>query len=101
MPAESCEASIAWCAPEQLIGSPCTPATDIFAMGVRHLGALHRVPTTPYRNYRAVIYPREAPEAIANLIKRCMEFEPANRPDASKLHDTIMASDNAGTRTVM
>jgi hypothetical protein len=47
------------------------------------------------RNYRAVIQPQEAPEAITNLIRRCMAAEPADRPDASELHDIIMSSNNA------
>jgi serine/threonine protein kinase len=69
---ESYHASLPWCAPEQLLGNPCTPATDIFAMGV-------------------IMW-----ELCTHLIRRCMVFEPANRPCASEVHDIIMASNNAG-----
>lgn len=95
MPAESYQASFAWCAPEQLIGDPCTPATDMFAMGVIMWELCTGVQATTRRGYRPVTHPQEAPEAIAHVIKRCMEDEPGNRPDASELHDIIMASNNA------
>jgi serine/threonine protein kinase len=93
---ESYHASLPWCAPEQLLGNPCTPATDIFAMGVIMWELCTQTQATTRRNYRAVEYPQEAPEIVAHLIRRCMVFEPANRPCASEVHDIIMASNNAG-----
>jgi serine/threonine protein kinase len=96
MSADSYHASPAWCAPEQLLGKPCTPATDIFAMGVIMWELCTGNQATIRRNYRAVEYPQEAPEVVANLIRRCMEFDPANRPCACEVHDVVMASHNAG-----
>jgi serine/threonine protein kinase len=94
--ADSYQASLPWCAPEQLLGKPCTPATDIFAMGVIMWELCTGTQATIRRNYRAVKYPQEAPEVVAHLIRRCMDFEPANRLCATELHDIVMASNNAG-----
>jgi len=96
MSADSYQASVAWCAPEQLLGNPCTPATDIFALGVIMWELCTGTRATIRRGYRALIYPQEAPEVIVHLISRCMKFEPEKRPDASEVHDIVMASTNAG-----
>jgi serine/threonine protein kinase len=82
---------VPWCAPEQLLGNPCTPATDIFALGVIMWELCTGEQASPVRNYRAVNFPGEAPEAIAQLIRKCMVFELELRPSASEVHDIITA----------
>jgi len=87
--ADAYGASVPWCGPEQLLGDPCTPATDMFALGVIMWELCTGQQASPMRNYRAVEFPKEAPEPICQLIRRCMSFEPERRPSASEVHDII------------
>lgn len=80
-----------WCAPGQLLGEPCTPATDIFALGVILWELCTGQQTTARRSYRAVDVSEEAPEAISQLIMSCMSFKPEDRPTASEAHNTMMS----------
>jgi len=52
---------------------------------------------SPMRNYRAVEYPGEAPEPIAQLIRSCMSFAPEGRPSASEAHNIIASSGISGS----
>jgi serine/threonine protein kinase len=82
---------VPWCGPEQLLGEPCTPATDIFALGVIMWELCTGEMASLRRNYRAVESPKEAPEPIAQLIKGCMQFKPEHRPSASEAHHIIVS----------
>jgi len=73
------------------LGDPCTPATDIFALGVIMWELCTGEQPTVRRNYREVEFPGEAPETISKLIRRCMIFEPELRPSASEVHEIIMS----------
>jgi hypothetical protein len=50
------------------------------------------------RNYRQVESPKEAPEAIAQLIRSCMSFYPENRPSASEAHNIITSCGIGGRK---
>ena len=81
-----------WCAPEQLLGDPCTPATDMFALGVIQWELCTREQPSQRRNFRPIKTPEEAPQAIVDLIYSCMEFKPELRPTAAQAHNIIIAA---------
>ena len=89
--ADAYGASVPWCAPEQLLGDPCTPATDMFALAVILWELCTGDQPSQRRNFRQIKSPKEAPEAIVRLIWSCLNFEPELRPTASGAHKIIAA----------
>ncbi|MFI9332816.1 serine/threonine-protein kinase [Kitasatospora sp. NPDC052868] len=80
-------------APEQVLGLPATPATDVFALGVliAHVGS----GTPPFGDgpepaslYRAVHEEPDLtglPPGLHELVRRCLAKEPEHRPDTARL----------------
>lgn len=77
---QSC-GTFAWSAPEVLLGARCSEKVDIYSLGVI-LWELVTGESPARGRLRAVRVPEECPLAIADLITRCMDSKPANRPSA-------------------
>jgi len=60
--ADAYSASFPWCAPEQLEGDPCTPATDIFAFGSILWELLTGDAPNRSRRFRTILVPEKAPQ---------------------------------------
>lgn len=80
--------SLLWAAPEQLLGTECSEACDMFSFGTvvweicsgeRPLNRLTRPLNTP----------EEAPEIIQDLINRCHAEKPDDRPTADQAFDML------------
>ncbi|KAL6766593.1 hypothetical protein ACKKBG_A36650 [Auxenochlorella protothecoides x Auxenochlorella symbiontica] len=80
--------SFHWCAPETILGLPCTPQADIFSLGVVMWELI--TGATPIRGaMRAVRTPEECPEEIADLLDHCWERHPEERPTAAQVVSII------------
>jgi serine/threonine protein kinase len=82
--------TFAWCAPEVLQGKPCTYSADVFSYGV----LLFEIVTgeVPLRG-RLVMprVPEQCPQAVVDLMLRCMQEDPAQRPTANQLVEELAA----------
>lgn len=68
-----------WAAPEQLIGLKCTAKADVYSFGLVLWELCTR--ELPVRGQiRDVRVPLEAPRAVADLIRECLDVDPARRP---------------------
>ncbi|HEY6362874.1 MAG TPA: serine/threonine-protein kinase [Vicinamibacterales bacterium] len=89
--------TVGYVSPEQLLGEPATPRSDLFAFGVvmyEMLTGTHpfRRATTP-ETQTAVLREDPAPvaravpglaPAVARVIERCLEKRPADRPETAR-----------------
>ena len=91
MPHAGYGVSFPWCAPEQIIGDPCSKATDIFALGTVIWELCTGEAPTMQRSYRRPTE-EEAPAEIADLIAACHAAKPCERPPISTVHDIILGS---------
>ncbi|PRW39362.1 serine threonine- kinase [Chlorella sorokiniana] len=76
--------TLAWAAPEMLLGARCTEKADIYAYGV----VLWEICTaqTPVRGQlRDVHVPEECPAEVRELILDCLATNPRNRPTAKEI----------------
>lgn len=80
-------ASYMWAAPEQLIGEPCSIASDIFALGV----VIWELCTgeQPHGRQCRPLHPTEAPPPINELITRCRALNPAIRPSITEVYQVV------------
>ncbi|KAL6767795.1 hypothetical protein ACKKBF_B36655 [Auxenochlorella protothecoides x Auxenochlorella symbiontica] len=81
--------SFHWCAPETILGLPCTPQADIFSLGV----VMWELATgeSPIRGgMRLLRSPDECPPNIANLVESCWERKPDDRPTATQVVESIL-----------
>jgi serine/threonine-protein kinase len=86
--------TLGYAAPEQLFGEEPTPAVDVFSVAATALEALTGRPPFPAANegvYLTAIL-RGAPEGlwdlpqpVADLLARCLAYDPAARPSLSEL----------------
>ncbi|OIV38971.1 hypothetical protein BIV57_03185 [Mangrovactinospora gilvigrisea] len=97
--------TIAFAAPEQAEGQPCTPASDIYALGVTlYYIACGRLPypetVEPLQQLnhvrRADITLDGLPDGLAVLIGDCLALEPEDRPSAEDLVRRLPDPDAAG-----
>jgi hypothetical protein len=82
------EGSFMWASPEQLEGAVCSEASDMYSFGT----VLWEIVTgeQPLRRImRMVKVPDECPQPVADLIYRCHDRVPANRPTAKEAHHII------------
>ncbi|KAI7841929.1 hypothetical protein COHA_004456 [Chlorella ohadii] len=80
--------TFAWCAPEVLQGKPCTYSADIYSYGV----LLYEIVTgeVPLRGRLAVPRaPEQCPQAVVDLMLRCMSEDAAQRPTANQLVEEL------------
>jgi WD40 repeat protein len=100
--AEPASGTPAYMAPEQWLARPCTPATDVFQLGLVLHELVHgRLPFAlgDAREIRRVVTsaaplpvpaPRpDTPPALAALVERCLAKEPDARPPAAAIVETI------------
>ncbi|KAL4421859.1 hypothetical protein ABPG77_001341 [Micractinium sp. CCAP 211/92] len=87
--------TFAWCAPEVLMGKPCTFSADIYSFGV----LLFEICTgeMPLRGrLKMPAVPEQCPQGVVDLILRCMGEDPTQRPTAAQLVEEL--SSLAGVR---
>jgi len=83
--------TLAWAAPELLLGQRCTPKVDIFSLGVM----LWEIATggVPQRGFvEAPPIGDACPQEVADLVTACLDPDPANRPTAREVYDGLLAS---------
>ncbi|KAL6766597.1 hypothetical protein ACKKBG_A36655 [Auxenochlorella protothecoides x Auxenochlorella symbiontica] len=81
--------SFHWCAPETILGLPCTPQADIFSLGV----VMWELATgeSPIRGgMRLLRSPDECPPNIAHLVESCWERKPDDRPTATQVVESLL-----------
>ncbi|DBA88396.1 TPA: hypothetical protein ACH3X2_004890 [Trebouxia sp. C0005] len=87
----SVQATFAYAAPEMLFNHKCNEKADIFSYGI----VLWEIITqeTPQRGtLRDIQVPEECPQAIADLVDRCLNESPAARPTAQQIFDIISST---------
>ncbi|KAL4424194.1 hypothetical protein ABPG75_001495 [Micractinium tetrahymenae] len=80
--------TLAWSAPELLLGDRCTEKADIYSMGV----VLWEIATgeLPSRGQmRELMVPEDCPQEVAALINRCLASDPAARPSAVEVVELL------------
>lgn len=83
--------------PEQALGRPLTPASDIYSLGLVLLECLTgrtEYPGTPIesaaaRLHRAPVIPEQIHHPIAELLKSMTDLEPDNRPTAAEIEEFL------------
>jgi serine/threonine protein kinase len=89
-------------APEQMVGGECTPKGDVFTLGAviyemvtgrRPFGQ----PATPGAMLMAILSQKPVPLAgvpveLARMILRCLDRDPAARPDIAELDDMLASA---------
>ena len=88
-------------APEILRGNPYTRAADIYSFGmVMYFIATGKQPFSDFahdyhlaliilKDTRPEIHEREAPKFYIELMKKCLDSNPKNRPETSEIYDFI------------
>ena len=76
--------TLAWCAPEVLLGRPVDEKADLYSFGVL-LWELSSGEPPNGRRLRALEVPAEAPQVIVDTIARCLSEDPEARPTAADL----------------
>ena len=81
--------TLAWTAPEMMMGRPCCPKVDVFSFGI----LLWEMATggLPRRGFVVMPPPSErCPQELIDLIQACTHETPALRPSAKQLYERIL-----------
>jgi hypothetical protein len=82
--------TLAWSAPELLLGKRCSEKVDIYSFGI----VLWEIATgnIPRRGFTNTPTPSiRCPVQLINLIEACTDEDPAKRPSAKQLYERILA----------
>jgi hypothetical protein len=82
--------TLAWSAPELLLGKRCTEKVDIYSLGI----VLWELATgnVPQRGFTHAPAPSvRCPIELINLIDRCTDEDPTKRPSAKQVYDMMLA----------
>ena len=92
---DTAQGTFPYAAPEQLMGTRCSTAADMYSFGVVLWEMCTGEPPVRGR-MRDVRVPQEAPQAIADLMQACWDAEPDKRPTAAHAIEVIkfLAPDN-------
>ncbi|CAB5369427.1 unnamed protein product [Rhizophagus irregularis] len=94
-------------APEVLRGNPYTQAADIYSFGmIMYFTAIERQPFSDFahdhllvldmcKGIRPEINEPEAPKCYIDLMKKCWDSNPVNRPNAAEIEETIISLYNS------
>ncbi len=87
--------TLAWAAPELLLGDRVSPAADIYSFGILLWEIVTR--ETPKRGFTPAPEPGEAcPAELAALIEACRAGDPKARPSAREAYERLLACPPAG-----
>lgn len=81
-----------YAAPEQLLGSPCTLAADIYALGMLLVVLASRRLLSNRGEWALPRAPRDCPEDVVRLIERCIAPQPDQRPSAAEVLRLLRAA---------
>ncbi|KAG6501714.1 mitogen-activated protein kinase kinase kinase 1-like [Zingiber officinale] len=110
--AKSCKGTVYWMAPEVVKTKPYGPSADIWSLGCTVLEMLTRRPPYPNIEWIEAFYkigrgelpviPNSLSEEARDFIKKCLRFNPDDRPTAAQLlkHPFVKQSrrDSTGSR---
>lgn len=78
-----------WAAPEQLIGLKCTAKADVYSYGLVLWELCTR--ELPVRGQiRDIKVPQEAPQMAVDLVRECLDVDPAKRPTMEQIIHRLM-----------
>jgi serine/threonine protein kinase len=105
--------TIGYSAPEIFYGTACTTKSDIYSLGIILWEFIVKCMTgnylKPYQEYSyinmelQILYqaaemglrptlPKNCPELLADLVRRCWSADPNDRPDAEEIQDFLLAA---------
>ena len=90
----------AYVAPERLDGRPAEPATDVYALGAVLVEMITGEPPYPVDTWEELAaaraagpgeLPDDVPGDLRDLVQRCLNDDPAKRPPADEVRDSLTA----------
>lgn len=90
--------SIRYASPEELDGAALTSATDIYSLGATLLHAFVGRPADLNERLGGIdVLVADAPQPLRDVIRRCLELDPAQRPSADEVHRLLDKDAPTGT----